>query len=80
MIESFRHRGLRRLFEDDDRSRLPAEHVGRLRIILSALDAAEQAEDLDIHTFRQCALDQFHPDCAGRKWSSRLFGRMIHTL
>jgi toxin HigB-1 len=26
--------------------------VGRLRIILSALDAAERADDLDIHAFR----------------------------
>jgi proteic killer suppression protein len=52
VIETFRHRGLRRLFENDDRSGLPADYVGRLRIILSALDAAERAEDLDIHTFR----------------------------
>ncbi len=52
MIEGFRHRGLRRLFEDDDRSRVPAEYVDRLRIILAALDAAERVEDMDIHTFR----------------------------
>jgi toxin HigB-1 len=52
MIGSFRHRGLKRLFEDDDPSRVSAEHVGRLRLILAALDAAEKVEDLDIHTFR----------------------------
>jgi toxin HigB-1 len=56
MIERFRHRGLKRLFEDDDRSKVPAEYVGRLRIILSALDSAERVEDLDIHTFRLHAL------------------------
>jgi proteic killer suppression protein len=56
MIEGFRHRGLKRLFEDDDCSKVPAEHVGRLRIILAALDAAERAEDMDIHTFRLHAL------------------------
>jgi proteic killer suppression protein len=56
MIEGFRHRGLKRLFEDDDRSKLPAEYVGRLRIILSALDAAGQVEDMDVHTFRLHAL------------------------
>ena len=56
MIEGFRHRGLRRLFEADDRSRVPAEYVGRLRIILAALDAAERVEDMDIHTFRLHAL------------------------
>lgn len=52
MIGSFRHRGLKRLFEDDDQSRVSAEHAGRLRLILAALDAAEKVEDLDIHTFR----------------------------
>ena len=56
MIEGSRHRGLKRLFEDDDRSRVPAEYVDRLRIILAALDAAERVEDMDIHTFRLHAL------------------------
>lgn len=56
MIEGFRHRGLKRLFEDDDRSRVPPEYADRLRIILAALDAAEHVEDLDIHTFRLHAL------------------------
>jgi len=56
MIEGVRHRGPRRLFEDDDRSRVPAEYVGRLRVILAALDAAERVEDMDIHTFRLHAL------------------------
>jgi len=35
MIKSFRHKGLRLLFEDDDRRKLNAEHVDRLRLILS---------------------------------------------
>lgn len=52
MIDGFRHRGLKRLYEDDDRSRVPPEHADRLRIILAALDAAERVEDMDIHTFR----------------------------
>ena len=56
MIESFRHRGLKRLFEDDDKTKVPPEYAGRLRIILSALDSAERVEDLDIHTFRLHAL------------------------
>jgi proteic killer suppression protein len=56
MIEVFRHRGLKRLFEDDDRSKVPAEYVARLRIILAALDSADKIKDLDIHTFRLHAL------------------------
>ena len=54
MIEGFRHRGLKRLFEDDDLS--TAESVGRMRTILAALDAAERIEDMDIHSFRLHAL------------------------
>ena len=52
MIVSFRHRGLRRLYEDDDPRGVSAEYVRRIRLILSALDAAERPEDLDVHTFR----------------------------
>ena len=52
MIGSFRHRGLKRLYEDDDSSQLFAAHVNRIRLILAALDAAKRAQDLDIHTFR----------------------------
>ncbi len=56
MIDSFRHRGLRRLFEDDDRSKLPPDQVARLRLILTAPDVAERIEDMNIHSFRQHAL------------------------
>ncbi len=40
MIESFRHKGLKRLFESDDRRLLAPDMVERIRIILAALDAA----------------------------------------
>ena len=52
MIASLRHRGLRRLYEDDDPRGVSAEHAGRIRLILGALDAAARPEDLDVHTFR----------------------------
>lgn len=52
MIESFRHKGLKRLYEDDDRSKLPANMVDRLRRILAALDAAMAIEAMDQPTFR----------------------------
>lgn len=51
MIGSFRHRGLQRLYEDDDPSKLFAKHVQRIRLILAALDAAIGVQDLDVHTF-----------------------------
>lgn len=52
MIGSFRHKGLKRFFEEDDRSRLPPALVERIRTILSFLDAATRIEDMDQPTFR----------------------------
>ena len=52
MIQSFRHKGLRRLFEEGDRSRLPAEMVDRIRTILSLLDAASALKDFDRPSFK----------------------------
>ena len=52
MIVSFRHRGLRRLFENDDGRRLPAEQVEKIAVILARLDAAEQIRDMNVPSFR----------------------------
>jgi len=52
MIASFRHNGLKLLFEKDDPSKLNAEYMNRLRLILSALDAANVIEDMDQPAFR----------------------------
>jgi len=56
MIESFQHKGLKRFFEDDDRSKLPPDMVERIRTILSFLDAAGSPEDMDQPTLRLHAL------------------------
>lgn len=39
-IGKIRHKGLRKLYEDDDVSGLPAEYVDKLRVILTTLEAA----------------------------------------
>jgi proteic killer suppression protein len=52
MIEGFRHKGLRQLFEDDDPKGVNAEHVRKIKQILALLDAARQIGDLDFATFR----------------------------
>jgi len=52
MIESFRHKGLRRLFERGDTSGVQASHAKRLRLQLAALDTAKTIEDMDIPGFR----------------------------
>jgi toxin HigB-1 len=52
MIQSFRHRGLKRFYEEDDGRRLPADMVERIRAILTALDAAQVIESLNRPSFR----------------------------
>lgn len=52
MIESFRHKGLQRFFERDDGSRLPAEMLPRIRLILTALEAAQTIEGMSNPLFR----------------------------
>ena len=56
MIRSIRHKGLKRLYEDDDPRGVFAEHVEKLRRILARLDAAEVATDMDIPGYRLHAL------------------------
>lgn len=51
MIRSFRHRGLRRLFEDGDRSRIRPDLVEKVERILARLDAASAATDMDAPGF-----------------------------
>ena len=52
MIESFKHKGLRQLFEDDNPRGVNPEHVGKIRQILAALYAAQAIEALNLPTFR----------------------------
>ncbi|MFA4901187.1 MAG: type II toxin-antitoxin system RelE/ParE family toxin [Desulfobaccales bacterium] len=52
MVRSFRHKGLQRLFQRDDGSKLPPDMVARIRLILSTLHAAQEIQALDIPTFR----------------------------
>lgn len=52
MIKSFRHKSLRRFFEMDDGSKLPAELLPRISLILSTLQAAQELEGVNLPTFR----------------------------
>jgi proteic killer suppression protein len=52
MIRSFRHKGLKRLFEDDDVSKLPSDMAERIGIILAALESATTIEGLNRPSFR----------------------------
>jgi toxin HigB-1 len=65
MIESFKHKGLRQLFEDDNRKGVNPKHVRKIRQILGVMNAAQKIADIDIATFR------LHPLTADLKgfWS-----------
>ncbi|MFZ1910593.1 MAG: type II toxin-antitoxin system RelE/ParE family toxin [Burkholderiales bacterium] len=65
MIQSFRHKGLRKFYESGSAAGVPPHHAKRLRMLLTALDTAQSIEDMDIPGFR---LHQLKGEERGR-WS-----------
>ena len=51
MIESFRHRGLKRLYEKGDRSGLRTDIAEKVELYLSILDTAQTVQELNITGF-----------------------------
>jgi toxin HigB-1 len=51
VIRSIRHKGLKRLYEEDDRRGLNREHIAKLRDILARLDAARTVTDMTLPGF-----------------------------
>jgi proteic killer suppression protein len=51
MIKSFRHKGLRRFFEEGRVTGIQPAHAKKLRMLLSARDAACQIDDMDVPGF-----------------------------
>ena len=52
MIATFRHKGLRKLFESGSLAGIQPAHANRLKMQLAALDTAQVIEDMDIPGFR----------------------------
>jgi proteic killer suppression protein len=52
MVRSIRHKGLQRLYEEDDPRGVNREHAEKLRDILARLDAAGAVTDMDLPGFR----------------------------
>ena len=48
MITSFKHKGLKRLFETGDISGVNPQHAERLRKILALLETSETIDDMDL--------------------------------
>jgi len=65
MIESFKHRGLKRLYQKDDASGIRTDMLTTVREILTLLDAAAAPQGLDLPGYR------LHPLKGDRKgyWS-----------
>ena len=70
MLKTFRHRGLRRLFESDDTSRVRADQLRRIRDVRAHLDEARHPSDLSLPGYR------LHPLRGGLKgyWSVTISG------
>ena len=76
MIKSFRHKGLRSLFESGKAAGVQASHVKRLRMQLAALDTAQVIDDMDIPGFR---LHSLKGEMRGR-WSITVNGNWRLTF
>ena len=76
MIKSFRHKGLRRLFETGRTSGVRTTDAKRLRMQLAALDTAHNIEDMDIPGFR---LHPLKGEMRGR-WSIMVSGNWRMTF
>ena len=76
MITSFRHKGLRKLFETGSASGVLAPHKTRLRMQLAALNTAMTIEDMNIPGFR---LHPLKGEMKGR-WSISVNGNWRLTF
>lgn len=76
MILSFRHKGLRRLYETGSASGFLATHKTRLRMQLAALNAAMTIDDMDIPGFR---LHPLKGEMKGR-WATSVNGNWRLTF
>ncbi|HXM40075.1 MAG TPA: type II toxin-antitoxin system RelE/ParE family toxin [Bryobacteraceae bacterium] len=61
MIEAIKHKGLRRLYEKNDRSAIRPDLLEKVQKILSALEAANGPEEMALPMFR------FHPLTGDRR-------------
>ena len=52
MIQSFRHKGLKKFFESGSAAGIQPHHSKRLRMLLAALDTALSIEDMNVPGFQ----------------------------
>ena len=76
MIKSFRHKGLRKLFETGNTTGVQASHAKRLRMQLAALETAQTVDDMDLPGF---ALHPLKGEMRGR-WAISVNGNWRLTF
>lgn len=52
MIQSFRHRGLKRLFENNETKGIRADYLSKVENILAVLNRSRSVEDMNLPGFR----------------------------
>jgi len=52
VIQSFRHKGLRRFYEIGSQAGIQPKHAQRLRMLLAALETSQKIEDMNVPGFR----------------------------
>ena len=52
MIKSFKHKGLKKFFEQGDTSKIGPEHVQKIRFILGYINKAKGIDDLNLPGFQ----------------------------
>jgi proteic killer suppression protein len=70
MIQSFRHKGLKLLFENGDRRKVQPAHANKIERVLARLEEASKVGNMDLPGFR---LHQLKGDLAGF-WSVTVSG------
>jgi len=73
MIKSFKHKGLKKLYNTGSQKGIRPEHVKRLRVIIARLDASLNPQDmklpgLDLHSLKKGAYEGFYSVSVSGNW------------
>ncbi|MEQ1621807.1 MAG: type II toxin-antitoxin system RelE/ParE family toxin [Methylococcales bacterium] len=52
MIKTFRHKGLQAFFETGSKAGIQPHHAGKLRVLLTTLDSAKRADDMNAPSWK----------------------------
>ena len=76
MIQSFRHKGLKKYFETGSKAGIQPDHAKRLQMQLAALTTAQTVSDMDIPGFKLHSLSGDNVD----RWSIWVSGNWRLTF